>query len=201
MTVEHVEYEVILTTEADDPITVSIDEELVGRHTIETRRRIGAWRWPLMFKHRKNIRTLIDAADIVVDFGGAAGPIGYGAVIVDRIAEIRSLAELPAQPVDLIITSHTLEHIEDVWLCVATMFAKLKPGGMVVAVVPSYQDIHLRADQWPQHAHTFRLNRQNADCECTALDEVFERAGFEIMTVDAGFRNIIVFARKPTGEK
>jgi len=73
----------------------------------------------------------------------------------------------------------------------------MKQGGILVALVPSYQAIHLRADRWPHHAHTFKLLRQNADCLCIALDELLQWAGFEILAVDAGNQNIIVFARKP----
>lgn len=194
--VVHKEYEVIPTTGAGDPCGVAIAEHMVGQHAPEVRRRIGAWRWPLMARHRDVILPLLKDAKLAIDFGGSAGPVGYGCVIVDRIAEYRSLCELPPVHVDVMVSSHTFEHVVNIWLCMAEIQVVLRPGGVLVAHVPSWRAVNLRADRWAAHAHTFRLEGDDCDCEALSLDRVIENSGLTVTLTDADERNLIIFAEK-----
>lgn len=136
-----------------DPAYVAEAEGLAGKHDIETVRRIGAWRWPLVFRHREWLAQIIQQGR-AVDFGGLAGPIGYGAVVVDHGAEHRALYDVPGK-IDVFFSSHTLEHIRDLDTLLVSVEAKLNKGGFFVANVPSWRFEKLRAGNWPHHYQTF----------------------------------------------
>lgn len=183
---------------APDPANYARDNKLVGVHDPDTRALIGAWRWPLL-QHdevRRIALEWIQAADRIIDFGGAAGGLGYGAVVVDRIGAIRGLEDVDG-PVDMIFTSHTLEHVRDLGLVLCMFYLKLAPRGRVIALVPSWRNEKLRAENWPHHAQTFCLrSNEDAPAEYTRLDTEMAGRGLAPTAVGEGFGNLIVFAER-----
>ena len=156
----------------------------------------GAWRWPIVYSNSDKILPLIQDKHCI-DFGGGAAPVAYGAQVVDRLTENKSLIDLPGQW-DTIFTCHTLEHIVDISLCVQMIHAKLKPGGHIVAVVPSWQFTKLRAENWPHHAQTFYLWRDVDRTEpgWQPLDAGLATVGFTIDHAEDDGDCILVIGRK-----
>lgn len=169
--------------------------EYADDHTPESVRKVGAWRWKIVAKHKDTILPLIQNKR-TIDFGGLAGPIGYGSIIVDHGSdEYRALYDVEGR-VDTIFTAHTLEHVRDHASVMFCMFEKLKSGGHLIAVVPSWRFEYLRAENYPHHYHTFRL--RNDDCPLqtwTALD-VGCIGCSDILLADDDGESIIVIARK-----
>ena len=196
---EHRVYEVIDPAGmADDPATYAAEHDLVGAHGLRARTMVGAWRWPLLHEPAilEVLRQWIDAADRIIDFGGAAGPCGYDAIVVDRQGDIRSLDDVYGE-VDLIFTAHTLEHVRDLRLVLCSFNWKLPVGGRVIALVPSWQNESLRAENHIHHAHTFCLT---ADTDTAAhwvqLDRAFIQHGFGLHIVAQGNGNILIAGEK-----
>jgi len=196
---EHREYDVIDPADmVDDPIVWAHDHELVGAHGLYARETVGAWRWQLLHEPPilKVLRQWIDEADRIIDFGGAAGPMGYGAIVVDRQAEIRSLDDVEGQ-VDLIFTAHTLEHVRDLGLALCSIHWKLPLGGRVIVLVPSWQNTALRAENHIHHAHTFCLSADtDAEPGWIKLDELLIEHGFGLHIVAQGHGNILIAGEK-----
>jgi hypothetical protein len=154
-----------------DPANYAVIHDLVGNHSIETRRKVGAWRWPLVQKLRDPLLEALEGR--ALDFGGSAGPIGYGALIVDHEAPDKALYDVPGL-FDLVFTSHTLEHVTDIFLCVQSLILKTRIGGTIAVVVPSWRNEKLRAENWPHHEHTFCLTAHSeAPDEYIRLDSLF----------------------------
>ena len=125
---------------------------------------------------------------------GAAGPIGYEAVIVDRLSEHRSLYEVPG-PCRTLFTSHTLEHVVDLHAVMMAIKAKLYVGGALIVHVPTWRNIKLQDQHWPQHAHTFCLSRDlDSAAGFVPIDNVLARYGFEIEHAEEENANLIIFA-------
>lgn len=170
--------------------------ELVGDHSPEAIRAVGAWRWPLVSKHRELILRELEGKR-AIDFGGLAGSVGYGAIVVDHGAEYRAIYDVPGQ-VDTVFTSHTLEHVEDVETCLGCIRRKLTTGGALIAQVPSWRFESLRAENWPHHVHTFRLSCRvdpEAPARYTALD-VLVSGWAEIELAEDDGECILLIARK-----
>lgn len=157
-----------------DPIGLAETLGLVGKHDPYTRALIGAWRWPGIWENRANIRAVV-SQPYVVDLGGTAGAIGYGAIIVDyEDPERKTLFDLPG-PVNAIFSSHTLEHVEDLDLLLHCCRRKLDPTGQFIAFVPSWKSERLWHRNWPYHRHTFRLgDEEGAPPESECIREVIE---------------------------
>ncbi len=188
-----------------DPAQYAHDAALVGVHDEWVRGVVGAWRWPLLHKHRARVKELVTAG-YAIDLGGAAAPVGYGAVVVDYHAHAmdgadyvapRSLFDVPPDPV-CVFASHTLEHFVDVEHAVRAIFDKLASGGHFVCLVPSWRKTNLQASVWPYHETTFCLEWEtNAPVGFVRLDMLCAEVGFAIDLADADYNNIIVIARKP----
>ena len=86
------------------------------RHRDDVREQLGVWRWAGMQEYMGEI--LAEVLDKrVIDFGGAAGPLGFGSVVVDKTGGtaglFSSLSKVVRQQVPTVIfTSHTLEHVK-----------------------------------------------------------------------------------------
>lgn len=178
----------------DDPAYAAEVHGLIGRHDPQTLARVGAWRWSLLQKYREIIVPMLKRGR-ALDFGGAAAPVGYGAVVVDRLAEHRALYDVVG-PFDCIIISHTLEHIVALDLCVAMIHGHAARGAALVVVVPSCNNIMLRADSWQYHAHTFTLERDPSYPEWIQLDGYLDHAGWDVKHAEDDGNNIIVIALK-----
>lgn len=196
---EHRDYVVVAPADMeDDPAAFAETWGLVGLHGATARMTVGAWRWPLLHEPAilRVLRKWIDAADRIIDFGGAAGPLGYGATIVDRQGDIRSLDDVEGQ-VDLIFTAHTLEHVRDLGLALASFNWKLPVGGKLIVLVPSWQCESLRAENHIHHAHTFCLAEESdTEAHWIQLDRALVRAGFGLHIVAHGHGNILIAGEK-----
>jgi hypothetical protein len=131
------------------------------------RAQLGVFRWRGIEKHLDFILSKVGQPGAqVIDFGGAACPLGLGSKVVDHLerdangqpVECHSLEEVSA-PVDVIFTSHTLEHIEPLDDVLALIASKLKPGGYLLAHVPSYT-----CDRWLPGVHSNKAYHDHVWC-------------------------------------
>ncbi len=168
--------------------------EYTDQHTPEALSKVGAWRWKIVAKHKDAILPLIQGRR-TIDFGGMAGPVGYGSIIVDQGSkEYPALYDVPGE-VETIFTSHTLEHVRDVGGLIRAMGDKLVRGGHLVAVVPSWQFEYLRAENYPHHHHTFCLH--DAGCAYQEIDStILGWANCAPILTDDDGESILVIARK-----
>ena len=154
-----------------------------GRHEAETATKsflfrafeadnmLRAFRWRGIQENLDLVLDLImGSSGTVVDLGGAASPFGCGSVIVDRLAydadgnevPYSSLSELPEQA-EVILSSHTLEHIPELDEELERIRAALVPGGTFVAHIPAFTCTRWRAGNhanalFGDHVWTFGLS-------------------------------------------
>jgi hypothetical protein len=180
---------------AADPARRAIEWGLIGQHHPMAIQLVGAWRWELLHKHLETVLPLVKQP-YVIDFGGADGPIGYGAIIVDVKAPIKSLYDVKGWPTT-VVACHVLEHIEDVRLVLNCIWHKLQWGGHLVAMVPSWRHMAVRADHWPYHAHSFRFDKhEDAPQHYDRLDTLVGSTGFAVKLMDEDGTNLLVIAQK-----
>ena len=137
----------------------------------EAEEQLRTWRWRGIQENLELILELIDDPDkLVVDLGGAASSFGLGSVIVDQLpfdaegkkVPYASLDELPRKA-DVVITSHTLEHIPDLDRELRRIRDSLRLGGRLVALIPAFScerwrvGTHSHAD-FGDHVWTFGLS-------------------------------------------
>jgi len=137
--------------------------------------RLRAFRWRGVQENLELILDLIaDPAKLTVDLGGAASPFGLGSVVVDQLPHAvdgrpvpyRSLSELP-RPTDVIISSHTLEHVPELEAELGRIRDSLVPGGHLLALVPAFTcerwrvGVHSHAS-FGDHVWTFGLSRTSS---------------------------------------
>jgi hypothetical protein len=116
------------------------------------------------------LRRFDQASRPVIDLGGAASPFGLGSVVVDLLpydvdgnpVPYRTLSELPS-PVDVIVSSHTLEHIPDLEAELERIRDYLVSGGTLLAHIPAFTCVRWRAGthshaSFGDHAWTFGLS-------------------------------------------
>lgn len=96
---------------------------------------LDVYRWEAVNHHRDDIASWT-AGKRVIDFGGSDGPLP-GAILVDLQAEHRTLDDVPGE-VDVLFSSHTLEHCVDVEATLQAFRAKIVQGGRLVLHVPSW---------------------------------------------------------------
>jgi SAM-dependent methyltransferase len=98
-----------------------------------------------MFEYRKQLYDILEDPENIkiYDFGGAAGPLLYGEIVdrerrdvYGRKVKYHDIAKIP-KGADVIFTSHTLEHVDDLLQTVIIMAARLRDGGHIIAHVPS----------------------------------------------------------------
>lgn len=179
---------------AIDPASIQPDRpDLVDVHTTEAIRRMGAWRWPLLWRHRAAIRKALEAG-LAVDFGGLAGPIGYGAVIVDMDGPLRSLDDVEGVP-HTFFSSHTLEHLHDPLATLEDMNERLAPGGWMIHHTPSWHKEKHRPENWPHHHAAFCLRGTPAPPSVIRLDEVLGQWG-RVYVKEDDRKSVLVMARK-----
>lgn len=120
--------------------------------------RLRAFRWRGVQENLDLILDMIaEPSGPVVDLGGAASPFGLGSRVVDQLAydvdghevPYHSLDELPRKA-DVILSSHTLEHIPELQEELARIRDSLAPGGTLVALLPAFSCVRWRAGT---HAH------------------------------------------------
>ncbi len=178
-----------------DPRFTALERRWVNQHSPVMRSMIGAWRWPIIQKHGQVIQAAI-VDKCAIDYGGFAGPIGYGAVVVDYQAphgQPRSLFDIKGT-VDTIFTSHTVEHLSDPVLFFQSCYLKIREGGTLIVQVPGWRKEHLRAENWLFHEQTFCV--AGDDCDYTPIDTMISENGFTVELVDNWNENILVIARR-----
>lgn len=111
-------------------------EDWQRRHSPDSIRRIGAWRWKGVRAEAEYILGRL-AFGNVVDFGGFDGPLGFGSIVVDSKGPVRRLSDLQVK-VPTIFTSHTLEHCEDINGTLRDIADILADDGVLIAHVPSW---------------------------------------------------------------
>lgn len=174
-----------------DPAAYAEEQGLVGVHSDDAIRKVGAWRWPLVHALRPALVPALQAAR-AVDFGGLAGPVGYGALVVDHGAELKALYDV-AGKIGLFFSSHTLEHVADPVGLLTLVRDKLEDGGLVFVQVPSWRFERLRAENWPHHESTFHIG--DGPAEYTNLLGMLQPWVEPFLAEDDG-SNIMVAGRK-----
>lgn len=142
-----------------------------------------AWRWACVEKHRNLIEAhILDPRQNGIDFGGYKGPIGGCTRIIDKELH-NSIYDEEYESLDYIFTSHTLEHVDDVWRTLGWMYDILKKGGKIIIHVPSYQKRVWRHTNDPDHNYTFKL--KGTDFEpADEIDTLVKKIGFKIIEAE-----------------
>jgi SAM-dependent methyltransferase len=128
------------------------------RHRV-VHNRLGVFRWRGMQRHRARILDIVENAQgRVLDFGGAAGPLGLGSVVVDQLevdvfgrpVTLHSLAAARGG-VSVVFSSHAMEHVPALDDTLREIRDTLEPGGTMILHVPSYF-----CERWRAGRHTHR---------------------------------------------
>jgi SAM-dependent methyltransferase len=131
---------------------------------------LGLFRWRGIQQHLDEVLAAVtDPGLSVVDFGGAACPLGFESVVVDLLEEdglgrpvrFHSLEELGFAP-DVVFSSHTLEHVGPIEQVLAQIHERLRPGGKLMLHLPAYTCERWRAGlhrsrSYSDHLWTFGL--------------------------------------------
>lgn len=142
------------------------------RH-VRQARVLGAWRWLGVYENSEFLVPLVFGGGQGLDFGGARGPISLDVPICDRLetdafgrpVAYPDLKAVKNRSLDYIFSSHTLEHIPALDGTLQMFSRKLKPGGLLVLLLPAYTctrwraGTHTYADEKgaSPHVHTFYL--------------------------------------------
>lgn len=177
------------------------------RHSPEAIAQLGAWRWKGIQDNSAMIFNLI-VGKRVIDFGGFDGPLGFGSIVVDEKAELKTLDDVDGQ-VDVIFTSHTLEHIDNVegWLQQAVGI--LRRNGYMIVHVPAWTCERWRPKKYSNprqpngHKWMFGLSGDYADDyppqKAAIIDSIMAcgKVGLWIEYAEyVGDNSILVIARK-----
>lgn len=161
------------------------------RHRV-VNRQLGVWRWRGMQNNLESILPIIENGNLVVDFGGAACPLGLGSVVVDQLGRdgvgnvvpYSSVKELPTK-VDVVFTSHCLEHIESLDEVLIDIHDMMVLGGDFLLFVPAWTcerwrcGIH-KNEIYNDHVWTFALeaeevpSMERVKCIDTVIGTYFE---------------------------
>jgi len=166
------------------------------RHSPEARATLGVWRWKGMHCYMDAILGLC-IGKRVIDFGGFDGPLGLGSIVVDPKGEFKTLDDVPGQ-VDVIFTSHTLEHCDDVRSVLGEFHRKLVFGGHVIVHVPSWTCKRWRAtdynnpNQAEAHQWTFAIKSDDSGMFAVNIDAIVEEHFSVIDARHCGDNSIMV---------
>lgn len=126
------------------------------RHT-KIDNQLGIFRWRGMQKHKDFLLKKLNNSDLkIVDFGGAACPVGFNATVVDYLpvdkwgqkVSYRNIEDIP-HDLDMVFTSHTLEHVTNLEEVLQKIKDKLVAGGYFVVHIPSFY-----CERWRVGIHT-----------------------------------------------
>lgn len=162
-------------------------------------KKLGIFRWRGIEKHKDFlIEIFSDPKKLIIDLGGAACPVGFNTEVMDieefdlynNKVKYNSLDEIK-EKVDVVFTSHTLEHIPEIENFIVKIKNIIKKDGLFIIHVPSFfcEDwrvgIHHDAKQG-DHVVTFgtskvdKPNGLNNYCDIDVLMEKY----FRIDTVE-----------------
>jgi hypothetical protein len=172
---------------------------------------LGAFRWRGFQERLDEILEVITMFDPVIDFGGAAGPIGLGTEIVDSLeldrrgkpVRYHRLTDLPSAP-GAVISSHTFEHIPNLSEVIDEVATSLKPNGVLIAHVPCFTCDRWRAGthanpRYGDHVWTFGLSGTEPSVPLNSYTEIDNLIGARLAIESAAFvgdDSILVVARK-----
>lgn len=139
------------------------------RH-FEACNRLGIFRWRGM---QENLDFLLeifaDDGTMLVDFGGAACPLGFHSVLVDQLKRdyagkpvpFHALSEL-TRPIDVFFSSHTFEHIPELEVLLEGIRSHMARCGRLIVQLPSFYCERWRAgvhrnELFNDHVWTFGL--------------------------------------------
>jgi len=165
----------------DDPAHYAVEHGLVNDHSVDAREQVGAWRWAGLMEYRETILPILKDHR-TIDFGGGAGPVGYGSTVVDAGHELhKSLWDITGE-YSCLFSSHTLEHIPHLVSFLGCVLFRLSRPAVVVTFVPGSTLEHLRAANFPHHCHTFCLSTdEDRQEDWIPLDTVFSCNGFKLV--------------------
>jgi hypothetical protein len=174
------------------------------RHSPDAIAQLGVWRWKEIQENASAILGII-CGKRVIDFGGADGPLGFGSIVVDEKVEHKTLSDVQGE-LDVIFTSHAIEHLEDAKKWINDAFANLNRGGVVIIHVPAHtcrrwrKGSYANPNQASEHKHTFALSTDvglpDGDWY-DRIDSMVSLAGFSIESCEyVGDDSILVIARK-----
>lgn len=155
--------------------------------------RIGAWRWEGIHDNKELVIShIFDQNQVGIDFGGYMGPIGGFTKIIDPAIDTW-LDDIEDNSLDYVFTSHCLEHIKTIKAQVRMMYEKIKNGGKLIILVPSYKKEVWRAYYAPDHIHTFMLVGDSLQHYHSPSDAKYKEDLLEIDTIliNEGFKIII----------
>jgi hypothetical protein len=182
-------------------------EDWDSRHNKSMQCKYGVWRWKGMYENRERLLKIFGKLSNILDVGGGLGPLGFGAWVIDCLQEDiigrkvfhHTLNDFPLPMVDVIFSSHFLEHVKFIKVWLVMFFQKLEWGGYLILHVPS-----IRGRKWwhpdvkPEHKRLFALKD---DCiedikHEVYLDVMIEK-WFEIEYAShVGDNSILIIAKK-----
>ena len=125
---------------------------------------LGAWRWLSSYRHKDIISEFIFSDMEGIDFGGNSGPIWGNTEIIDIEPKYkyRKIEDIYEMELDYIFTSHTLEHVPDLYKILKELYRILKRNGTMIIIVPAWNCERWRAG-YPNNTHkwTFSLDNSN----------------------------------------
>jgi SAM-dependent methyltransferase len=175
-------------------------------------KRLGVFRWRGIQKHLDTILRLVTApGSKVIDFGGAGGPLGFCAEVVDQLSvdawgravPYSSLADV-GDDVDVVFSSHALEHIPELDETLLAIQRCLKSGGDLVLHLPSFHCERWRAGvhtsrPFNDHVWTFGIDRDPVGVQCQSYVDIAAkvREQFDLRCAEyCGDDSILILARK-----
>ena len=183
------------------------------RH-IDSAKRLGVFRWRGIQRNLKEILNLVaDPDKKIIDFGGAACPLGFYSKIVDQLSKdcfgrkvpYQSLSDLPYET-DVIFSSHCLEHVPEIEKILQLMLKSLKKHGVLVLLLPSFTCERWRVGihshkKFNNHVWTFGL-KQTTDLpkglnNYLNIDELVSKYFLVEKAEYCGDDSIFMIARKP----
>lgn len=102
---------------------------------------------------------------------------------LDNVHEMDAQApDFPAAGFDVILASDVLEHVDDEQAALSAWFALLRPGGLLIALVPAFMALWGPHDEANEHRRRYRLPE---------LRQAVARGGF--VTQRAAYWNFLLF--------
>ena len=139
-------------------------------------------------------KEFIKPSDAVIDFGCGGGfllhniecslktgielnPAARQRASENGIMAYSEVKELDDDCADVIISNHALEHVLSPYDELKQLYKKIKPGGLVVFVVP-HEDTRVGFNPQDINQHLYTWNQQT-------LGNLFKAAGFDVQSVEA----------------
>lgn len=166
------------------------------RHDADMRAVLGVWRWRGLYDHRELLLPILENAKSILDHGGGACPLEFGADVVESDAELAACEG----PYDVVFSSHTLEHCKNVSATIAKFTELLRHGGYLILHVPAYTAPHWNAGTVRENdaihgPHLWNFCLASDWSKCPAPQFTIDDDAF-LMTKYVGDNSILVVASK-----